>query len=154
MVRAVVVSLLAAIISACGASPVIPSVTPLSTGNAVTPGVSSTPSAAPSNDPYAGLPSNACGGFHLKIVNDTDAAVTVHLNGTWSKQVGAGDTTVIVRMFASPEPPEFPWDVVISDAQGGQILEGTAGDTPVDQKITVTNGGATQAPYSLQDEGC
>src|SRR4051794_2414731 len=44
------------------------------------------------SDPYAGLPSNACGGFHLKIVNDREAPVEVRINRTWTETVAAGST--------------------------------------------------------------
>jgi hypothetical protein len=36
--------------------------------------IASSPS-RPSADPYAGLPSNACGGFHLKIANQMATSV-------------------------------------------------------------------------------
>lgn len=112
------------------------------------PGCSSTP------DPYAGLPSNACGGFHLKIVNNTSAMVTVALNGAWTTTVDGDASQVINQMFSQPHPPMLPWYVVIKDVDGRSVFEGIAGDTSADQKVTLTDGGAPiQTPYDLH-EGC
>jgi len=121
----------------------------LVTGAALRPGCTATP------DPYAGLPSNACGGFHLKVVNNTSGKVTVVINAGWSTTIDSGGGQVINEMFTQPQPPMLPWYVVIKDATGRPMFEGIAGDSPVDQKVTLTDDGApSQAPYSLALEGC
>jgi hypothetical protein len=111
----------------------------------------STPQAS---DPYAGLPSNACGGFHLKIVNNSDRSVQVGINGTWTETVGRSSTNVVNYMFSTPRPPEMPWNVVVSESTTGRTLLESTLDSPVDQKLTISDEGATQAPYDLMAEGC
>ena len=107
-----------------------------------------------SADPYAGLPSNACGGFHLKVVNDTSSNVTVAINEAWNTTVDAGASQVINQGFSQPQPPVLPWHVVIANADRQSIFTGTVGDTPVDQKLTLSDDAApVQVPYDLT-EGC
>ena len=108
-----------------------------------------------SGDPYAGLPSNACGGFHLKVVNDTSGTVTVGLNDAWASTIASGANQVITYPFTQPQPPMLPWHVTIQDVNGRTLYAAVAGDSPVDQKITLTNGAApSQAPYNIALEGC
>ena len=118
-------------------------------------GVAMRPSCAASANPYAGLPSNACGGFHLKVVNDTSGPVTVGINDAWTSTIAAGTNQVINELFSQPHPPTLPWYVVVKDGIGQAIFKGIEGDTPVDQKITITQQAApSQAPYSIAVEGC
>jgi len=106
-------------------------------------------------DPYAGLPSNACGGFHLKIVNDRAADVSVSLNNTFSRVIRARSAETIVEGFDVPEQLlGVPWHVVVTDkATGEQLFESTV-TGPVDQKVTLSADGATQAPYDLSEDDC
>jgi hypothetical protein len=105
------------------------------------------------SDSFAGLPSNACGGVHVKIVNETSGFMEVDVNGSWSTLVDAGASTVLVAGLTHPPLPAFPWSVVIADATGDETYRTTI-TGPVDQKITLTEASSTQAPYSLRDEGC
>ena len=113
-----------------------------------------TPSASPTFDPYAGLPSNACGGFHLKIVNNTSSTVEVSLNDSWTTTVDAGATEVVNMMFSLPRPPSMPWHVVITNTESGQQLFESTMEPPVDQKVTISDGGALQTPLDLMAEPC
>lgn len=108
--------------------------------------------ATSSADPYAGLPSNACGGFHLKIVNHTDGQVRVTLNASSSYVVSAGATQTINASFSTPRPPQLPWDVVITDDGGRQLFNVTM-PGPVDQKVTLSDAAPVQTPFDLR-EGC
>ena len=106
-------------------------------------------------NPYAGAPSNACGGFHLKVVNETNGAVTVSLNGAWTSELASGSSQVINQAFSSPRPPAPPWYVVITDASGRSIFQGIAdpGDSGADQKVILSDGaGPIQAPYDLSED--
>ncbi|HEY5519786.1 MAG TPA: hypothetical protein VIK08_03935 [Candidatus Limnocylindrales bacterium] len=108
----------------------------------------------PTQIDYAGLPSNACGGFHLKILNDSSDRVTGAINETWHTTVDAGASQVINEQFSQPQPPVLPWHVAITDANGRSKFEGILGDTPVDQKLTLSDDAApVQMPYDLS-EGC
>jgi hypothetical protein len=112
-----------------------------------------TPGTSPTRDPYAGLPSNACGGFHLKIVNDRTAPVRVTLNGDSSTVIGVQSTDTLVEAFL-PTHPLLPWDVAVTDATTGQQLFRATLPGPVDQKVTLSDGGAVQTPFDLMTEGC
>jgi hypothetical protein len=109
---------------------------------------------SPTANPYAGLPSNACGGFHLEIVNERATAVRITINGSWSAQLTSGATQVITIAFTQPQPPRFPWDVSIADAASNVELFRATMTGPVDQKVVLSDAGATQGPYSLTAEGC
>jgi hypothetical protein len=98
------------------------------------------------------LPSNACGGFHLKIVNAESGKITATVNGTYSLTIRAGSSETLVA-FLPPEKPPLPWDVVLSDSTGSEI--GAQSFTgPVDQKVAVSNGQGNSAPYDISQEGC
>ena len=104
-----------------------------------------------SPNPYAGLPSNACGGFHLKVVNQTGSAVRVTLNGTWTTVVAGGGTKTIVESFP-PQPPPLPWAVIITDDTSGKQLFTSTMPGPVDQKVTLSAEGPVQSPYDLSED--
>jgi hypothetical protein len=104
-----------------------------------------------SSNPYAGLPSNACGGFHLKVVNQIGAAVRVVVNGSWSTVVGGEATLMINEGLSTPQPPQLPWQVVITDQAGQQLFSATM-PGPVDQKVTLSSAGPVQTPYDLSED--
>jgi hypothetical protein len=104
-----------------------------------------------SPNPYAGLPSNACGGFHLKVVNQTGAAVQVVVNGSWSTVVAGEATLTINEGLSTPQPPQLPWQVVITD-QAGQRLFSATMPGPVDQKVRLSPAGPVQTPYDLSED--
>jgi hypothetical protein len=125
---------------------------------AATPAPSPTAGASPTPtpNPYAGMPSNACGGFHLTIVNHRTSRVTVTVNGDRSFDVEAGES---VAVAASLPPPyglnlAVPWDVVITDAESGDRVFSATMSGPVDQKVTLSDTAPVQTPYSLTMEGC
>src|SRR5450756_2244337 len=91
-------------------------------------------------------PSNACGGFHLKIVNNTSSSIEVSLNDSWTTIVDAGTAEVIKESFSQPRPPTMPWHVVITNLGSGQQLFESTMDPPVDQKVTLSDGGALETP--------
>jgi hypothetical protein len=115
--------------------------------------IASSPS-RPSADPYAGLPSNACGGFHLKLVNQMAATAHVALNGAWATEVPAGTTLTINEHVSTPQPPPLPWRVVITDVTTGTELFSAMMTGPVDQKVVLSSGAPAQTAYDLQSEGC
>jgi len=102
---------------------------------------------------YAGLPSNACGGFHLKILNDSSGNATISINETWQTTIQSGASEVINEAFSNPQPPLLPWHVTVTDAGGQPVFSGTLGDTPVDQKLTLSdNGPPVQMPFDLSED--
>jgi hypothetical protein len=107
------------------------------------------------DDPYSGLPSNGCGGFHLKVVNTTAASVRVALSDAWSIVVPAQSTETVVQFgppFDPPDKPPLPWQVVITDESTGRQLFSAAMPGPVDQKVTLSADGPVQAPYDLSED--
>ena len=66
------------------------------------------------------MPSNACGGFHLKVANKEPHDVTVIINGTYRVTVAAGSSETIVE-FLPPEQPLMPWTVVVTSSTGSEI---------------------------------
>lgn len=113
-------------------------------------------SPTPNLDPYVGLPSNACGGFHLKVVNNRLSAVAVTVNGDHSFAVAPRETVAVAEWLPPPDGLNLavPWYVVINDAQSGEQLFSTAMRGPVDQKVTLSDSAPVQTPYSLIAEGC
>jgi hypothetical protein len=97
-------------------------------------------------------PSNACGGFHLKVVNEETASITVTINDSYTETVDGGTSQTIVE-WLPPNKPLMPWTVVVTGAAGTQI--GSAYMTgPVDQKIIVSGGQMEYGPYDIRTEGC
>ena len=97
-------------------------------------------------------PSNACGGFHLKVVNGDADPITVTINDTYSETVEGGGSQTLVE-WLPPNKPLMPWTVVVTGPAGTQI--GSAYMTgPVDQKIIVSGGQMEYGPYDIRTEGC
>jgi hypothetical protein len=111
------------------------------------------PQASPTADPYAGLPSNACGGLHLKIVNDRADTVRVAINGRSVIVVAPRSTETLIESFLA-EPVTLPWEVEVTDDETGARLFNATMVGPVDQVVTLGEGTASQAPYDLASEGC
>lgn len=99
-------------------------------------------------------PSNACGGFHLLVINNDAYAVGVKINETDAGNVEANGQVMLVPLFR-PELPPFPWTVGLSRADDGTWV-GTAGlETGVgDTKITVSGGQINVANMDLASTGC
>lgn len=98
------------------------------------------------------LPSNACGGFHLKVINEETQDVTVTINDSYEVKVRAGASETVVE-WLPPQKPLMPWTVVVTSSTGVQI--GTDTFTgPVDQKLTVSSGQLTTEPYDIQIDDC
>lgn len=109
--------------SACGSLAAMPNANPtpvLPTSTAALP-TQTAPLPTGTTDPYAGLPSNACGGFHLKVVNNRRAAVRVALDAQWSTVIPAQSTDTLVEFLPPPKPP-LPWHVAITDETIGEQL--------------------------------
>jgi hypothetical protein len=97
-------------------------------------------------------PSNACGGFHLKVVNEDTGSITVTINGSYAQMVDGGTSQTIVE-WLPPNKPLMPWTVVVTGADGTRI--GSAYMTgPVDQKIIVSGGQMEYGPYDIRTDGC
>ena len=96
-------------------------------------------------------PSNACGGFHLKIVNQASSSVAVTINVSYSVDVAPGSSKIISEAFP-PQPPPLPWTVTFVVEHGAQL--GTIQvDGPIDQKAIVNDVGIQYGNYDLH-EGC
>lgn len=48
----------------------------------------------------------------------------------------------------------MPWHVVITNTESGQQLFESTMEPPVDQKVTISDGGALQTPLDLMAEPC
>ncbi|HEX7948912.1 MAG TPA: hypothetical protein VF494_01080 [Candidatus Limnocylindrales bacterium] len=108
--------------------------------------------AGSSPNPYAGLPSNACGGFHLMVVNQTGSPVRVSVNSLWSTVIAGEATLTINEGLSTPQPPQLPWQVVITDDATGRQLFSSTMPGPVDQKVTVSPAGPVQTPYDISED--
>lgn len=99
-------------------------------------------------------PSNACGGFHLLVVNNDAYAVDVDINGTDAGTVEPSSQTMLVQFF-QPELPPFPWVVEVSRAADGAWVGTAELDSGVaDTKITVSGGQINVMNFDLASTGC
>lgn len=100
----------------------------------------------------AAPPSNACGGFHLKILNDGTQDVLVTINASYSLTIDAGGSETIIE-WHPPSKPLMPWTVVATSSTGDEL--GTLSFTgPVDQKLTVARDGMSAEPYDIREDDC
>jgi len=136
----------------------VPALGPVATcppqeGGPSAPPADPTPTPTPTRNSGVAMPSNACGGFHLRIVNDRPAAVRVTLNGEWNTVVEAQSTETLVQFFLAGQPV-LPWDVEITDGATGQQLFTSTMPGPVDQQVTLSDDGAVQSPFDLMSDDC
>jgi hypothetical protein len=64
------------------------------------------------------VPSRACGGFQLEIVNDGPRPVDVSVDGTPAGRVQPGRSLTLVQ-YGNPTLPPMPWRVSVARAEGG-----------------------------------
>jgi hypothetical protein len=120
-----------------GAPAPVPSKTPLEAH----PGL-----ASPRPAITAAVPSKACGGYHIHVVNRSTGAVRVFVNGARLATVEAGAEGDWGQWLAQGLPA-MPWDVVVQPSEGTVL----AGELVVEDRserkaITVRDpGGATAA---------
>lgn len=76
------------------------------------------PSAPPTTQPIG---SNACGGFHLTVVNETGERVTVTVNGQDAGAIEPAKSLTLVQ-WLPPQLPVMPWTVVVGRASDGTQL--------------------------------
>ncbi len=120
-------------------SSAIPNPTPTPTPRFVTPGPT----------PW---PSNACGGFHLKVVNEDSDEVTVTINGTYSETVAGGASDTIVEWLPPFPKPLMPWTVVVTRTADGTQIGSVYLAGPVDQKVIVSGGQLEYGPYDIRGD--
>ena len=95
------------------------------------------------------VPSPACGGVHLLVVNKAVNPVIVRINGTKFATVdGPGDTQLIQHFTSGLEAMTWPWKVEIVEPGTGVILatREVAQDIPNGSAIIEVQTGSTGAP--------
>jgi hypothetical protein len=95
------------------------------------------------------VPSPACGGVHLLVINKAASPVIVRINGTdFATVAGPGNTQLIQHFTSGLEAKGWPWKVEIVEAGTGQVLatREVAEDVANGSAIIEVTGGSTGAP--------
>ena len=99
------------------------------------------------------VPSPACGGFHLKVVNGLSESVQLNIGTDWTEVIEAGKTETLIEFLTQPDLPRLPWLVEIYDATGRVTLfRQTMSGTP-DQMVILTDSAATASPLGSCGQG-
>jgi hypothetical protein len=106
------------------------------------------------------VPSPACGGVHLLVINKASSVVIVRINGTKFATVeGPGNTQLVEHFTSGLEAMSWPWRVEIVEPGTGAILatREVARDIANGSAIIEVQGGTTGAPTVsevLPGSGC
>jgi hypothetical protein len=107
------------------------------------------PAADPPTAPAHAVPSNACGGFHLKVVNAGTDRIGVNIKGEYLITVEAGESTTLTEWLPPQPKPPMPWTVTFSESDGRKLatIDLTG---PIDQKVAVEDGQIRQEDYDIR----
>jgi hypothetical protein len=99
------------------------------------------------------VPSNACGGFHLAVVNQGPERVAVTVNGTSVGVVDPGMSLMLVE-WLPPPLPRMPWRVVIArSSDGAELGRASFEGGEADQQLLVSTQGVERGPLTSSSPG-
>lgn len=90
-------------------------------------------------------PSNACGGFHLDVVNQTSGRIAVSINDEPVGEVDPSSTLMLVE-WLPPQLPLMPWTVAVTRASDGNEVGSAYFERGADQQLMVTADGVNARP--------
>ena len=71
--------------------------------------------------PSAATATPPCGGFHLRVINQTTGRINIEVNDTPVRILEPADSTILAQ-YMPPQLPDMPWTVVITRSTDGEKI--------------------------------
>jgi hypothetical protein len=100
-----------------------------------------------------GKPTPPCGGFHLRVINQSSTTVNVDINQTPALSLGPGDEKVLGQ-YLPPQQPDMPWTVDVTRSTDGSDIGTTHFVSGPDHDLFVNNNGLDDEPFGPPTPNC
>ena len=98
-------------------------------------------------------PTPPCGGFHLRVINQTSGRINVDVNDTPAVILAPNDERVLAQ-YIPPQLPDMPWTITITrSTDGSQIGESRFFGGP-DRDLFVENNGLDEKQFAPPTPAC
>ena len=103
--------------------------------------------------PSVGRPTPPCGGFHLRVINQSSGTVNVDVNDTPAAVLLPGIETILAQ-YLPPQLPDMPWTVVITRSTDGSQVGDAHFVAGPDRDLFVDNNGLDEKPFAPPTPAC
>ncbi len=106
-----------------------------------------------SSGPSTGNATPPCGGFHLRVINQSSGTINVDVNGT-PAVVLRPSLEAVLGQYLAPQLPAMPWTVdVTRSTDGSQIGDAHFFSGP-DRDLFVSNNGLDEKSFAPPTPSC
>jgi hypothetical protein len=103
--------------------------------------------------PSVGQPTPPCGGFHLRVINQSSTTVNVEINQTPALSLGPGDEKVLGQ-YLPPQQPDMPWTVDVTRSMDGSEIGTSHFVSGPDRDLFVNNNGLDEKSFAPPTPAC
>jgi len=94
-----------------------------------------------------------CGGFHLRVINQTSGRINVDINDT-PAVILAPNAERVLAQFIPPQLPEMPWTVTITRSTDGSQIGNSRFFGGPDRDLFVENNGLDEKQFAPPTPAC
>ena len=106
-----------------------------------------------SSGPATGNATPPCGGFHLRVINQTATRINVDVNDTPAVILAAGDEKVLGQ-YLPPQLPAMPWTVTITRSTDGSQIGDAHFFSGPDRDLFVSDNGLDEKSFAPPTPSC
>lgn len=106
-----------------------------------------------SSGPSTGNATPPCGGFHLRVINQSSGLINVDVNDTPAVVLAAGDEKVLGQ-YLPPQLPDMPWTVVVTRSTDGSQIGDAHFFAGPDRDLFVSGSGLDEKPFAPPTPSC
>jgi hypothetical protein len=94
-----------------------------------------------------------CGGFHLRVINNSSTTINVDINQTPALSLGPGDQKVLGQ-YLPPQQPDMPWTVLVTRSTDGEEIGDAHFFAGRDRDLVVSNTGLDEQEFAPPTPDC
>ena len=94
-----------------------------------------------------------CGGFHLRVINQSSGLINVDVNGTPAVVLAAGDEKILGQ-YLPPQLPDMPWTVDVTKSTDGSEIGDAHFFAGPDRDLFVTSNGLDEKSFAPPTPSC
>jgi hypothetical protein len=94
-----------------------------------------------------------CGGFHLRVINQSSGLINVDVNDTPAVLLAAGDEKILGQ-YLPPQLPAMPWTVVVRRSTDGSEIGDAHFLSGPDRDLFVSNNGLDEESFAPPTPSC
>jgi hypothetical protein len=94
-----------------------------------------------------------CGGFHLRVINQTVGRINIDVNDT-PAAILEPDDSIVLAQYLPPQLPDMPWTVVITRSTDASEIGDARFSGGPDRDLFVSANGLDEKPLAPPTPAC